>query len=387
MSLLDFCATDRQRKVITLHLEGLGYQKIADRLGTTTKWGVRDTIKNVKSKAAIQGYSPSHDMQHTVPEGFIVKGVSTYYNDEGKPTGQWVKSLSDKEHALQIALDHFKEGLKDDLKGLAKPIKKSKAQKHKDRMAITIIGDHHLGMMAWGEETGAEDWDLEASQSTLIKGVDKLVSSTGDCSVGVLLNVGDLIHSNSLKNETGGGTPMDVSNRQGKTIRAAGNLFKIIVTRMLQQYDEIWLINARGNHDPDAALWLNEMLRMYYEKEKRVKVFDNFNKFIHFEWGNNLVITHHGDKIRTRQLYEAITRDYAEQWGRTKYRFAWTGHIHHKQSEELGGLTWEAWSVLPPVDSWHSGAGYGSQRSISCVVLDKEYGEFSRFKVGIDSLR
>ena len=86
---------------------------------------------------------------------------------------------------------------------------------------------------------------------------------------------------------------------QGKTIRAAGNLFQIIVTRMLQQYDEVWLINARGNHDPDASLWLNEMLRMYYDKEKRVKVFDNFNKFIHFEWGNNFVVTHHGDKIRT----------------------------------------------------------------------------------------
>jgi len=386
MSLLQFCTTEHQRKVITLHEEGLGYQKIGDTLGIG-KYSARDTIKNVKGKAATQGHSPAHDMIHTVPDGFSVKGVSTYYNDEGKPVGQWVKSQSDKEHALQVALDHFKQGLKDDLKGLAKPIKKSKAQKHKDRMAVTIVGDHHLGMLAWSPETGGDPWDLQIAQDTLIKGVDKLVASTGDCSVGVLLNVGDMIHANNLKGETGAGTPLDVDGRAGKTIRAAGNLFQIIVTRMLQQYDEVWLINARGNHDPDAALWLNEMLRMYYEKEKRVKVFDNFNKFIHFEWGNNFVVTHHGDKIRTRQLYEAITRDYAEQWGRTKYRFAWTGHIHHKQSEELGGLTWESWSVLPPPDSWHSGSGFGSQRSISCVVLDKEYGEFSRFKVGIEALQ
>jgi hypothetical protein len=298
-----------------------------------------------------------------------------------------VKSQSDKEHVLQVALDSFKEGLKDDLKGLAKPVKKSKAKKQKDRMAVTIVGDHHLGMLAWTPETGADPWDLQIAQDTLIKGVDKLLASTGDCAVGVLLNVGDMIHANNLKGETGAGTPLDVDGRAGKTIRAAGNLFQIIVTRMLQQYDQVWLINARGNHDPDASLWLNEMLRMYYEKEKRVKVFDNFNKFIHFEWGNNFVITHHGDKIRTRQLYEAITRDYAQEWGRTKYRFAWTGHIHHKQAEELGGLTWESWSVLPPPDAWHSASGYGSQRSISCVVLDKEHGEFSRFKVGIEALQ
>ncbi len=39
-------------------------------------------------------------MVHTVPDGFQVKGVSTYYNDEGKPVGQWVKSVPDKERQL-----------------------------------------------------------------------------------------------------------------------------------------------------------------------------------------------------------------------------------------------------------------------------------------------
>ena len=139
--------------------------------------------------------------------------MSTLYSD-GKPVAQWVKSQSDKEHALQVALDHFKQGLKDDLKGLAKPIKKSKAQKHKD-----LYGSHNrwrpfiLGMLAWSPETGGDPWDLQIAQDTLIKGVDKLVASTGDCSVGVLLNVGDMIHANNLKGETGAGTSLDVDGR------------------------------------------------------------------------------------------------------------------------------------------------------------------------------
>ena len=386
MSLMQFCKTERQRDVVSRVEEGKSQREIAKELDLG-RGTIRGHLEAVRAVAAKQGYSPEHDYTHPVPDGFTVRGVSTYYNDEGKPVGQWVKSQSDKEHALKVALDHFKLGLKDELEGLAKPIKKSKKQKLSNRMAVTIVGDHHLGMLAWSPETGSDPWDLQIAQETLIKGVDKLVESTGDCSVGVLLNVGDMIHANNLKGETGAGTPLDVDGRAGKTIRAAGNLFQIIITRMLQQYDEVWLINARGNHDPDASLWLNEMLRMYYDKDKRVKVFDNFSKFISFEWGKNFVVTHHGDKIRTRQLYEAITRDYAEQWGRTKYRFAWTGHIHHKQSEELGGLTWESWSVLPPPDSWHAGSGFGSQRSISCVVLDKEHGEFSRFKVGIEALQ
>lgn len=386
MSLLQFCKTERQKAIISRVEKGVSQRIIAKELGLARSTIVSH-LETVRGYASKQGYSPDHDYTHSVPMGYTVKGVSSYYGEDGKLVGQWVKSQSDKEHALQVALDHFKLGLKDELKGLAKPVPKPKTKKHKSRMAVTIVGDHHLGMLAWSPETGGDPWDLQIAQDTLIKGVDKLMQSTGDCAVGVLLNVGDLIHANSLKGETGAGTALDVDGRQGKTIRAAGNLFQIIVTRMLQQYDEVWLINARGNHDPDASLWLNEMLRMYYARDKRVKVFDNFNKIITFEWGKNFVVTHHGDKIRTRQLYEAITRDYAEQWGRTKYRFAWTGHIHHKQSEELGGLTWEAWSVLPPCDSWHSANLYGAQRSISCVVLDKEHGEFSRFKVGIEALQ
>ena len=54
MSLLDYCTTEHQRKVITLHEEGLGYQKIGERLGIG-KYSARDIVKNVKGKAAKQG--------------------------------------------------------------------------------------------------------------------------------------------------------------------------------------------------------------------------------------------------------------------------------------------------------------------------------------------
>ena len=49
MSLLDYCTTERQTQIITLHLEGLGYQKIGDKLGVS-KWVARDIIKNIKRR-------------------------------------------------------------------------------------------------------------------------------------------------------------------------------------------------------------------------------------------------------------------------------------------------------------------------------------------------
>jgi len=386
MSLLDYCTTERQRQVITLHLEGLGYQKIGDKLGVS-KWVARDIIKNIKRRAAMQGHSPDHDMVHTVPDGFAVKGVSTYYNDEGKPVGQWVKSASDKERQLEIALEAFKAGLLDEIDGLHRPVKAPEATKNEDRLSAYLIGDHHLNALCWSPETGGDDWDTNIAQDVLIKAVDKLVSAAGDAEVGALINLGDFLHANSGDNKTGKGTPVDVDGRLGRVIRIVGNLFKVLITRMLETHKEVWLINVRGNHDPDASLWLNEMMRLYFHNEPRVKVFDNFSKWIHFEWGQTLVVMHHGDRVKTQALYEAVTRDYAEEWGRSKYRYLYHGHIHHRTVTEMGGLHLESFGVLCPPDAYHSASGYGSARSMSCVILDKNYGEHSRFKVGIDEVK
>jgi len=386
MSLLDYCTTERQHQVITLHLEGLGYQKIGEKLGIA-KWGARDIVKNIKRKAALAGHSPEHDMVHTVPDGFVLRGVSTLYNDEGKPVSQWVKSASDKERQLEIALEAFKAGLLDEIDGLHRPVKAPEATKNGDRLSAYLIGDHHLNALCWSPETGGDDWDTNIAQDVLIKAVDKLVSAAGDAEVGALINLGDFLHANSGDNKTAKGTPVDVDGRLGRVIRVVGNLFKVLITRMLETHKEVWLINVRGNHDPDASLWLNEMMRLYFHNEPRVKVFDNFSKWIHFEWGQTLVVMHHGDRVKTQALYEAVTRDYPEEWGRSKYRYLYHGHIHHRTVTEMGGLHLESFGVLCPPDAYHSASGYGSARSMSCVILDKNYGEHSRFKVGIDEVK
>ena len=385
MSLLAYCTTDRQRTIIEMHERGMGYTTIANELNCS-KWSVRDVVKLVQGRAELQGYSPQHDMRHTVPDTFKVRGVSTYYNDEGRPVGQWVKSIADKEAMLEAALEAFKAGFLEEIDGLYKPIEAPQAAKNSDRLSAYLIGDHHLNALCWSPETGGDDWDTNIAQDVLIKAVDKLVSAAGESEVGALINLGDFLHANSSDNKTAKGTPVDVDGRLGRVIRVVGNLFRVLITRMLETHKEVWLINVRGNHDPDASLWLNEMMRLYFASESRVKVFDNFSKWTHFEWGETLVVMHHGDRIKTQGLYEAVTRDYAEQWGRTKYRYLYHGHIHHRTVTEMGGLHLESFGVLCPPDAYHSASGYGSARSMSCVILDKNYGEHSRFKVGIEAL-
>lgn len=384
--LKEFVENDSQKRLLDALDETDGnVMQAAELLGKHYR-NVQRHLQHMKMKVALRGISPENDMIHSVPQGYNVEGVSTLYDSEGKASAQWVKSRLNKHESLRVAMESFAEGLRDEIGGLHKPIKPEKKKRDADKAAALLIGDHHLGMRAWSAEAG-ESWDLQKGQDVLIKAVDKLVGMTDDCDTGILINVGDFLTANGLNNATGAGTPQDVDGRYGKVIRASGNLFKIMINRMLQTYKSVWVINARGNHDPDASLWLNEMLKMYYERDKRVTVFDNFSKWVHFQWGDNLVVVHHGDKINNQRVHETVTRELAKEWGESKYRFAWLGHIHHKTAEERGGaLMIETWSILPPKDAWHSGVGYGSQRSMNAVILDKKYGDFSRFKVGIDEL-
>ena len=90
--LLQFCQTQEQADAVTLtEIEGLSQREAASRLGIC-RTALRDRLTVVKNKAAKRGYSPNNDWNHPVPDGHKIKGVSTFYDEDGKPVRQWVKS-------------------------------------------------------------------------------------------------------------------------------------------------------------------------------------------------------------------------------------------------------------------------------------------------------
>ncbi|MGB1650623.1 MAG: helix-turn-helix transcriptional regulator, partial [Acidimicrobiales bacterium] len=105
--LLQFCTTEKQAKVIILaEIEGLSQYDIARELGLSRST-VRDHIRAVKAKAQTRGYSPEHDWTNPVPDGHKIKGVSTFYDEDGKPVRQWVKSQTDEQRQFEILVERL----------------------------------------------------------------------------------------------------------------------------------------------------------------------------------------------------------------------------------------------------------------------------------------
>ena len=381
---LDFCNTENQTEIIKMRISGMSNVEIGAELGRDPK-RISEIVQKVHRRAAASGIAPDQNLNREVAPGFTTKRVSTAYNMDNEIVLQWHIQEPERQKIEEL-VDQFVEGFKDEVTGIHTPIDPPRSTDD-DLMVAYLIGDHHLGMLAHHTETMGEDYDVKISQNLLENAIDRLVGSAPSGEVGVLVNLGDFMHINDSTSSTPNSKNLlDSDGRYSKTIRAASNVIKRTVLRMLEKHNQVWLVNVRGNHDPDAALWLNEVMRLYFEDDPRVKVFDNASKFIWWQWGKNLVVTHHGDRIKMSNLHGSIVSNLRQEWGESDHTFVWTGHIHHKNQEEYGGALFESWNILAPADAWHAGSGYASSRSMTCVILHKLYGEQGRLKANIQEL-
>ena len=380
-TLIQFATTDRQREIVEAVIDKGSARKAALYLNCNRR-NVDKIIERLSHIAASQGVAPHRDLTHQTAEGFNAKRISTAYKEDGSVALQWVIQEPDKK-SLQQRLDHMLEGIKDDLTGFKKAVK-APSKIMSDHLAMYMIGDHHFGMLADSEtKLDDDDWDVKIATQILIDATQRLSSRVGNTEVGVLVNVGDFFHADSSKNETTAGTRVDVDTRIGKTFKLAGRLFQILIDKMLETHKEVVVINVRGNHDSDMACHLSSCLELLYDQEPRVNVLQNYSKFIHFQWHNNLFVFHHGDRIKHEQILQTVIKNLDDEWSQSKNRYCHLGHIHHHTAREVGSIHFEHWGSLTSTDQWHSDSGYGAERSMTAVVYHKDSGEDSRVKIKV----
>ena len=380
-TLIEFTTTERQKEVVNAVIKNGSATKAAKELKCDRRT-VDKMIVRLEKIAASNGVAPHRDLTHHTAEGFQAKRISTAYKEDGSVALQWVIQEPDKQ-SLQQRLNYMLEGIKDDLTGFKKAVK-APAKVNADYLAMYIIGDHHFGMLADSEtKLDDDDWDVKIASKILVDSTERLANRVGDAEIGVLLNVGDFFHADSSKNETTAGTRVDVDTRIGKTFKLAGRLFQILVEKMLKTHKKVVVINVRGNHDSDMACHLSSCLEIIYDNEPRVEVLQNYSKFIHYQWENNLFVFHHGDRIKHEQILQAVIKNLDDEWSQSKNRYCHLGHIHHHIAREVGSMHFEHFGSLTSTDQWHSDSGYGAERSMTAVVYHKEHGEDSRVKIKV----
>ena len=320
-------------------------------------------------------------MTKMAPEDFLVSGTSTLYDAEGNIKQQWVKTRQEDQalfHALEAAFSGFKDEVP-----RAKPAK-APALTIDDLCNVYVVTDYHLGMLAWGEETGA-DWDLQIAEDTLVAWFAEAIRQAPKAATGVFAQLGDFLHWDGIDAVTPTSRHvLDADTRFQKLIRVAIRAIRRIVKMLLEKHEHVHLIMAEGNHDISASMWLREWLEVFYEDEPRITVDTSPDPYYCYEHGLTSLFFHHGHKRRIQQIDGVFVGKFRDVFGRTKFSYAHMGHLHHVDVKETELMVVEQHRTLAAPDAHASRGGWLSGRDAKVITYSKTYGEAGRVTVPIE---
>jgi len=377
--MMQFCETERQAQIYTLKTQGLSHREIADRLQMDLR-NVYRSMRRVKERAAKAGYSPEHDWNHPVPDGHKIKGVSTFYDDDGRPVRQWVKSQTDEKRQFEILIERLEEAHQDVPR--FKPTKKP-GKVENSLLSLLTITDFHLGMYAYEAETG-DDWDIKIARDVFLNSIHDMVSASPKAGVGMLCQLGDFLHWDGILNVTPqSGHILDADTRYAKLVDLTMSVMAEAVNIMLGHFGRVVIVNAEGNHDISGSIWLRKHLAHLFSKERRVEVIDNDYPYYAYLHGQTMLAFHHGHKMKLPQLHKLFASEprFREMWGKANYTYIHTGHYHHERVVEDGGAIAEQHPTLAARDAYAARGGWVSRRGAKVITYDKIDGEVSRITV------
>lgn len=378
---------------------------------------LRESIASIYAKAARHGYAPDHDLTHPLPDGLVLAGTSVRYDGEGRVDQYWNKSkpegrdpanvvkLSDPKVVSKVSTLYDQGGqvvqqwvaekpadaerlrlwrvaaeeMAADLPRVP-PIKHQEAERD-DVMDVFPVGDHHLGMLSWPEETGGA-WDVGLAEKALGAATDHLIQVTPASEQALIAFLGDFMHFDGFAAVTPTSRNLlDSDTRFPKLVRSAIRSMRRMIESVARKHPKVRVIVEIGNHDLASSIFLMECLSNIYEGNPRIQI-DTSPRFFHyFQFGKVLIGTHHGHEAKAERLPSIMAADEPRAWGETEHRYWLTGHVHHQSVKDFERCSVESFRILAPADAWASQKGYRSKREMKALVMHREHGEVARHSV------
>ena len=303
---------------------------------------------------------------------YIVKGTSTYFDSDGNARAQWVKTSVDAEKRadmMRAAIEAMAEKLPR-VRALTPP-----ADTNDALCNLYVLTDSHVGMLAWGKETGA-DWDLGIAERVLTGCFMRMVDAAPRATEAVVCQLGDFLHFDSLTAVTPAhGHILDADGRFSKVVAIAIRVLRRVIDYALAKHDRVHVVMAEGNHDEASSVWLRLMFAALYENEPRVIVNDSELPYYVHRHGDTMLAFHHGHKRKNEQLPLLFAAQFPVMWGATTKRYCHTGHRHHEETKEQAGMKVTQHPTLAAKDAYAARGGWLSERQASAITYHSRYGK------------
>jgi len=259
----------------------------------------------------------------------------------------------------QKQLEELSKQLIKDLKEFAPvyPEIKRKLGK-KEHLLVLYPADIHIGKLADSFETG-ETYNNQIAVKRVKEGVQGILNKAQGFPIDKILFIGgnDILHIDTPKQTTTSGTNQDTTGMWYSNFLIAKQLYVDVLLQLIAVADVHFTFNP-SNHDYQSGFFLADVIQTYFQNNKNITFDCSIAHRKGYRYGNNLIGTTHGDGAKQADLPLLMAQEFPIEWSKTKHRYVYTHHVHHKQSKDYAGVTVESLRSPSAADSWHHRKGY-----------------------------
>jgi len=202
----------------------------------------------------------------------------------------------------------------------------------------------------------------------------------------ILLNTGDMLHTNGSQGTTLGGTQLDSELPFEDAFTQGLDLITSLIDYAATLSLSVTYVNVRGNHSFDTEYCLGEALKKIYQKQNNIEILNQRETRIYYHWSNNAFMFTHGDKAVER-LPLLFATEGKEFFNKAENHHILLGHTHHNSSKqfvndrkEYAGIEVRVLGSPTSNDQWHKENGFvGNKKSIVSMLFTPDEGKYAEF--------
>jgi len=285
-----------------------------------------------------------------------------------------------------ISFDEMRAKFINEMKAYSPSYKKIKRKEITDKHLLVLdIADLHIGKYANQEETN-DGYNSDKAIDRALEGVEGILNKAKGFPLDKIVFIigNDVLHIDNAFNSTTAGTGQDVNGLWHENYLRARDLYVQIIERLVNIAD-VHIIHNPSNHDYISGYMLADSVFCWFRKSKNITFDISNNHRKYYNYGVNLIGSSHGDGAKMADMPLLMANEAPELWAKTKYRYVYLHHIHHKQTtkfqsgKDYQGVTVEYLRSPSGSDAWHHRKGYiGAKKAIEAFIHSKDYGQIAR---------
>lgn len=238
--------------------------------------------------------------------------------------------------------------------------------------------DLHYGKYHWAKYGGGPTFDRERCRDRLMVATQHLVERLPSRPEVVVSCIGsDWFNADNVQGKTTSATHTMDMDGTPEQMWEEGIALCLDAHELIRDVgDELWIVLQRGNHDDMLSGAMFSVLKAWFKNDPKVRFHDGRGPYNYLQYGSSMFqITHGHGEHRAAKLANIMAHERPEMWGRTKYKYCFTGNLHHQATHEEGGVLCFLLPSLTGSDRWSTKSGYMMARpGLMGLCFDREAG-------------